>query len=141
LSLGDNIEATGDGGTHASRVRPSAVWGVREQMNDQEAAATDVSLVPSNGDLGRAIRRLRTERYLTIKGLARIAQIDDTYLTHIELGHSNPTWLKLAEIAMALEMPISAVIHEAEVEAQIAAGMRLVRSKLGLSAESYIQDT
>jgi transcriptional regulator with XRE-family HTH domain len=98
----------------------------------------DVSPMPSSGDLGRAIRRLRTERYLTVGGLAHIAHIDPTNLSRLELGHGNPTWRKLAEIAKALEMPISTMIHEAEVEAQIAAGMRSVRSELGLSAEPGI---
>jgi transcriptional regulator with XRE-family HTH domain len=99
---------------------------------------TDLSPVPSKGDLGRAIRRLRIERDLTVDGLAHIAPIHPTNLSRIELGYGNPTWRKLVGIAKGLEIPISTMIHEAEVEAQIAAGIRSVRSELGLPAESRI---
>lgn len=97
-----------------------------------------LSPVPSKGDLGRAIRHLRIERDLTVDGLAHIASINPANLSRIELGYGNPTWRKLADIAKGLEIPISTIILEAEVEAQIAAGMRSVRSELGLPAESQI---
>jgi transcriptional regulator with XRE-family HTH domain len=88
--------------------------------------------MPSNADLGRAIRRLRRAQRLTIEDLAHVADMHPTYLSGIERGIRNPTWSKLTALSAALEVPISTVIYEAVTEAQIAARMRLVRSELGL---------
>lgn len=88
--------------------------------------------MPSNADLGRAIRRLRRARRLTIEDLAHVADMHPTYLSGIERGIRNPTWSKLTALAEALEVPISSVVHEAATEAQIADRMRSVRSELGL---------
>jgi transcriptional regulator with XRE-family HTH domain len=88
--------------------------------------------VPSNADLGRAVRRLRRARRLTIDDLAHLADMHPTYLSGIERGIRNPTWSKLIALAQALEHSISEIVHEAEIEAQIAAKMRSVRSELGL---------
>jgi transcriptional regulator with XRE-family HTH domain len=89
-------------------------------------------LVPTNADLGRAIRRLRRGRRLTIEDLAHSAAMHPTYLSGIERGIRNPTWGKLVDIARALQVPVATVIHNAESEAQIAVRMRAVRSELGL---------
>jgi transcriptional regulator with XRE-family HTH domain len=88
--------------------------------------------MPSNADLGRAVRRLRRARRLTIEDLAHVADMHPTYLSGIERGIRNPTWSKLTAVAEALEVPISIVVHEAVTEAQIAERMRSVRSELGL---------
>jgi transcriptional regulator with XRE-family HTH domain len=88
--------------------------------------------VPSNADLGRAIRRLRRAQRLTIDELARVADLHPTYLSGIERGIRNPTWSKLTALAEALEVPMSIVVHEASTEAQLADRMRSIRSELGL---------
>ncbi|HEY2142557.1 MAG TPA: helix-turn-helix transcriptional regulator [Solirubrobacteraceae bacterium] len=88
--------------------------------------------MPTNADLGRAIRRLRRGRRLTIEDLAHTSDMHPTYLSGIERGIRNPTWGKLVDLARALEIPVATVVHDAETEAQIAARMRLVRSELGL---------
>jgi transcriptional regulator with XRE-family HTH domain len=87
---------------------------------------------PNNADLGRALRRLRRARRVTIEDLAHTADIHPTYLSGIERGIRNPTWSKLASLAQALDMPISEIVRDAEVEAQLAARMRDVKSELGL---------
>jgi transcriptional regulator with XRE-family HTH domain len=87
---------------------------------------------PSNGDLGRAIRRLRKERKLTIEALAFAADMHLTYLSGIERGRRNPTFGKLLGIADALEVSMSSLFAEAEVEAQLSARMREARRELGL---------
>ncbi len=87
---------------------------------------------PTNADLGRAIRRLRRARHLTIEDLAHAAHLHPTYLSGIERGIRNPTWSKLSHLAVALDVSVSTVAHDAETEAQIAAGMRSVRAELGL---------
>jgi transcriptional regulator with XRE-family HTH domain len=88
--------------------------------------------MPSNADLGRAIRRLRRERRLTIEELSHLAEMHPTYLSGIERGIRNPTWSKLTDIAEALESSISILVQEAETETQLTAKMRSIRSELGL---------
>jgi transcriptional regulator with XRE-family HTH domain len=89
--------------------------------------------VPTNADLGRALRGLRRSRRLTIEELAHTAQMHPTYLSGIERGIRNPTWVKLAKLAQALDVPISTIAHDAETEAQVADRMRAVRSELGVA--------
>jgi transcriptional regulator with XRE-family HTH domain len=48
--------------------------------------------MPTNANLGAAIRRLRHERGLTIESLAFASDIHPTYLSEIEQGNRNPTW-------------------------------------------------
>lgn len=88
--------------------------------------------MPSNADLGRAIRRLRREQRLTINDLAHRADVHPTYLSGIERGLRNPTWSKLIAVAEALESSIATVVHEAETESQLMSKMRSIRSELGL---------
>ncbi len=90
-------------------------------------------LVPSNADLGRAIRRLRHARHVTIEDLAHTADMHPTYLSGIERGIRNPTWDKLASLADALDIPVAAIVQYAEAEVQLAERMSLIRSEFGLS--------
>jgi transcriptional regulator with XRE-family HTH domain len=90
-------------------------------------------VVPTNAELGRAIRRLRRARRQTIEDLAHAADIHPTYLSGIERGVRNPTWSKLAGLAGALGVPVAEIARDAEIEAQLAARMRAARSELGLS--------
>jgi transcriptional regulator with XRE-family HTH domain len=71
---------------------------------------------PTNVALGRAIRRLRRERRLTIEALALNAGLHPTYLSEIERGIRNPTWSKLCALADALGIPVSVIAGEAENE-------------------------
>jgi len=89
-------------------------------------------VVPTNAELGRAIRRLRRARRETIEDLAHAADMHPTYLSGIERGVRNPTWDKLTGLARALDVPVAAIAHDAEAEAQLAARMRAARSELGL---------
>jgi len=91
--------------------------------------------VPTNPELGRAIRRLRRARGATIEGLAHDADMHPTYLSGIERGVRNPTWEKLTALSRALHTPVAAIAREAELEAQLAARMRLARAELGLPEE------
>jgi transcriptional regulator with XRE-family HTH domain len=80
-----------------------------------ERAGTSTSArAPSNAALGRAIRRLRKHRKLTIETLAHAADLHPTYLSGIERGVRNPTWAKLCALATALGIPVSVVAVEAE---------------------------
>lgn len=88
---------------------------------------------PTNPELGRAIRRLRRARNLTIEGLAHASDMHPTYLSGIERGRRNPTWSKLTSLADGLEIPVVKIVEDAEAEAKLTERMRIVRSELGLS--------
>jgi transcriptional regulator with XRE-family HTH domain len=72
--------------------------------------------MPTNADLGRAIRRIREARRLSIEALAYRAGLHPTYLSAIERGIRNPTWVKVCDLARALDIPLSALVHAAEGE-------------------------
>jgi transcriptional regulator with XRE-family HTH domain len=88
---------------------------------------------PTNPELGRAIRRLRRMRKLTIEGLAHASDMHPTYLSGIERGRRNPTWSKLTGLANGLGIPVIQLVEDAEAEAQLTERMRIARSELGLS--------
>ncbi len=73
---------------------------------------------PTPAHLGSAIRRLRTERELTIESLASTAGIHWTYLTGIERGQRNPTWKIIASIADGLDVKVSELARQAETIAE-----------------------
>jgi len=84
--------------------------GARPERANSDAPAR----APTNPALGRAIRRLRKHRKLTIETLALDADMHPTYLSGIERGLRNPTWSKLCGLADTLGIPISIVAAEAE---------------------------
>jgi transcriptional regulator with XRE-family HTH domain len=94
--------------------------------------------MPTNADLGQAIRRLRRDRDLTIEALAFDADMHPTYLSGIERGVRNPTWDKLTALAHALDTPMSALVRDAEVQAQLAARIREARHDLGIEPAAVI---
>jgi len=93
-----------------------------------------VHITPTNAALGVAIRFLRRARKLTIEDLAYTADMHPTYLSGIERGVRNPTWEKLTALARALDIPVSTLARDAEVQMQLAARIREARLDLGLAA-------
>jgi transcriptional regulator with XRE-family HTH domain len=83
----------------------------------------------TNADLGRALRRLCRARRLSIEALAFAAGIHPTYLSGIERGVRNPTWARVCELALALEVPVSAIVERAEDEARVAELVRDARAR------------
>lgn len=73
---------------------------------------------PTNKDLGRALRRLRHEREMTLESLAAAAGMHVTYLSRVERAHSSPTWEKLIGLARAMDIPVSTIAAAAEAEAE-----------------------
>jgi transcriptional regulator with XRE-family HTH domain len=69
-------------------------------------------------DFGKAIRELREARGLTLDALAAKASMHTTYLSRIERAHSSPTWEKVASLAEALDLPISAIATAVEAQAE-----------------------
>ena len=84
--------------------------------------------MPTNADLGRAIRRLRWDRDLSIEALAHVADMHPTYLGRIERGGASPTWGKITSLAGALDVPLSVLLETAEQEAEVARVVRETRA-------------
>ncbi len=72
--------------------------------------------MPSNKDLGRAVRRLREARRLSIEALAGDAHMHPTYLSAIERGLRNPTWAKVCDLARTLGLTVSQLVQVVEAE-------------------------
>jgi transcriptional regulator with XRE-family HTH domain len=73
--------------------------------------------VPSYAQLGRGVRRLGLARGLSIESLAGDARMHPTYLSAIERGLRNPTWVKLCDLAQALGITLAMLVRVAEAEA------------------------
>jgi transcriptional regulator with XRE-family HTH domain len=71
---------------------------------------------PTSADLGRALRRLRHVRGLSIEDLADRAGMHPTYLSAIERGERNPSWAKLCGLARGLRVSVPALARAAEGE-------------------------
>jgi transcriptional regulator with XRE-family HTH domain len=97
--------------------------GARPTFADLQRAGACVRV--DAAELGRALRRLRRTRRLSIEGLAHAADMHPTYLSGIERGVRNPTWSKLSDLALALGQPLSLLTRDAEREARI---MRIAQS-------------
>lgn len=52
----------------------------------------------------------------------------------------NPTWDKLTALAHALDIPMSALVRDAEVQAQLAAWIREARRDLGMPEPAAVID-
>ena len=81
--------------------RPRRGPGRRSGTAGQGAAA-----VQRDDQLGRRIRALRTERGLTLSGLAGRVGITRSFLSSVERGLAYPSLLVLRSIAAALEVPV-----------------------------------
>jgi transcriptional regulator with XRE-family HTH domain len=88
--------------------------------------------MPSNADLGQAIRRLRWDRNLTIEALAFAAGMHPTYLSGIERGRRNPTWARITGLARALGVPFAVLLETAEQEGEVARAVRETRARIAV---------
>jgi transcriptional regulator with XRE-family HTH domain len=91
--------------------------------------------MPTNADLGQAVRRLRWDRDITIEQLALDANIHPTYLSGIERGIRNPSWSKICALSVALNMSVVVLARRAEDEAYVAARVRKAREELSAQAD------
>ena len=64
--------------------------------------------------LGKAIRRVRTERGLSQEEVGLRAGIHPTWISHIESGRNNPAWGSVRRIAAALDVPLAELAELAE---------------------------
>jgi transcriptional regulator with XRE-family HTH domain len=99
-------------------------------MNGDSMTVTDmgrssVCVRVDPAELGRVLRRLRKARRLSIEDLALRADLHPTYVSSIERGERNPSCGKLSDLALALGVPFSALMQDAEQEARV---MRIAQS-------------
>ena len=65
-------------------------------------------------ELGRRIRKLRSERRMTLKQVEHVSGLSATHLSEIERGRTSPTIGALARIARALEKDVAYFIEREE---------------------------
>lgn len=81
----------------------------RNAESAPKEAATDLAPV-----VGKNLRRLRTERGLSLERLAQASGVSRAMLGQVELGQSAPTINVLWKIARALDVPFSALISSTQ---------------------------
>jgi transcriptional regulator with XRE-family HTH domain len=59
--------------------------------------------------IGQRVRELRTERGLSVRKLAQLAQVSPSLISHIELGKGAPSVKTLYALVAVLEIPLSAM--------------------------------
>ena len=69
--------------------------------------------------IGENLRRLRTERNLSLGQLAKTSEISKGILSEIEKGNSNPTINTILKIADGLSTPYTALLEEPEKECDV----------------------
>lgn len=60
---------------------------------------------------GEKVRKIRKEKGLSQEALADLADIDRSYMGHIERGNQNITITKMHQIAEALEIPVQELLN------------------------------
>lgn len=60
---------------------------------------------------GEKVRKIRKEKGLSQEALADLADIDRSYMGHIERGNQNITITKMHQIAEALEVPVQELLN------------------------------
>jgi transcriptional regulator with XRE-family HTH domain len=78
----------------------------RHSPSTPSSARPQVPAVERDDQLGRRIRTLRTERGLTLTGLAARVGITRSFLSSVERGVAYPSLVVLRSIAAALEVPV-----------------------------------
>jgi transcriptional regulator with XRE-family HTH domain len=83
----------------------------KKKARDGGAPDTSPDLAPV---VGKNLRRLRTERGLSLERLAQASGVSRAMLGQIELGQSAPTINVLWKIARAVDVPFSALITSSQ---------------------------
>ena len=84
----------------------SAITQRKAKRRRRGTAGEGAAAVERDDQLGRRIRALRTERGLTLTGLAGRVGITRSFLSSVERGLAYPSLIVLRSIAAALEVPV-----------------------------------
>ena len=93
-------------GVATARARKRATRSPRPEAGSGRSPEPAVVGVERDDQLGRRIRALRTERGLTLSGLAARVGITRSFLSSVERGVAYPSLMVLRSIAAALEVPV-----------------------------------
>lgn len=63
-------------------------------------------------DLGKTIRKLRTDKKISQEALAFKSGLHRNYISSLELAQKNPTYTTLIKIANALDIDVSQLISK-----------------------------
>lgn len=88
--------------------------GVQNRQKSHEVGSDAVRLSDIRLRLGRAMRARRQELGLSQEELADRAGLHRTYLADVERGSRNVALFNIERIALALEMPVSALFVRVE---------------------------
>ena len=80
---------------------------------DETTAETAEAQTALLAALGERVRDLRAQRGMTRRILARDSGVSERYLAHLEAGIGNGSILLLAKVAAALNVPVTALLHQA----------------------------
>src|SRR5271163_4716962 len=78
-----------------------------------ELAASDAAFLAT---IGREVRRNRAKRGMTRRQLAQASETSERYLAQIESGAGNPSVSVLRAIALALDLPVVALLPQSGAE-------------------------
>jgi len=93
----------------------------KTKPSEKDTPDTGADLAPV---VGKNLRRLRTERGLSLERLAQASGVSRAMLGQVELGQSAPTINVLWKIARAVDVPFSALITSSQ-----ATGARVLRAE------------
>ena len=111
-------------------------WQYWEQQENLTGNGTD-SLMEIN--VGGSLRRLREERNLTLRVLAEKSCLAINTLSLIENGKSSPSVSTLQQLAVALEVPITA-FFETETEKKSLAYVKVDRRPRATFEHGMLED-
>jgi transcriptional regulator with XRE-family HTH domain len=109
--------------------RPRKTKPAQPASNEIAPPETAADLAPV---VGKNLRRLRTERGLSLEKLAQASGVSRAMLGQVELGQSAPTINVLWKIARAVDVPFSALITSSQ-----ATGAKLLRAEQGKKLMSH----
>jgi transcriptional regulator with XRE-family HTH domain len=113
----------------------------RAPKSKKDAAAPADAPAAETADLapivGKNLRRLRTERGLSLERLANLSGVSRAMLGQVELGQSAPTINVLWKMARALDVPFSSLITS--TQAPGARVLRAAAAKRLLSSDGSFQ--
>ena len=68
-------------------------------------------MTESGGPLGRFLREQRALASLSLREMARMAQVSNAYLSQVERGLHAPSLRVMRALADALEVPVEDLVH------------------------------
>lgn len=93
----------------------------------------------SQKHLGRAVRVLRDRAGLTQNALGKRADLDPTWISHIESGHVNITWGNLRRVASGLGVGLDGLLsltRDYEMADAVGTAVRVLRQEQGSTQAS-----